>query len=116
MATTASEARKNLSPLIEKVNDDRTPIEIHSRRGDAVLLFRAEYDALEETGRDGSTRNTSSSTLSTMMTSSFCRPASPTSDPTDTPRGRGPDGASRATRPTRDLTACGSPGSRLTPT
>ena len=49
MAVTASEARKNLFPLIEKVNDDRTPIEITSRRGDAVLLSRADYDALEET-------------------------------------------------------------------
>jgi antitoxin YefM len=49
VAITASEARKNLFPLIEKVNDDRTPIEITSRRGDAVLLSRADYDALEET-------------------------------------------------------------------
>ena len=49
MAVTASEARKNLFPLIEKVNDDRTPVEITSRRGDAVLLSRADYDALEET-------------------------------------------------------------------
>lgn len=36
MAITASEARKNLFPLIERVNDDHTPIEITSRRGDAV--------------------------------------------------------------------------------
>ncbi|MGL5929654.1 MAG: type II toxin-antitoxin system Phd/YefM family antitoxin [Dermatophilaceae bacterium] len=49
MAITASEARKNLFPLIEKVNDDRMPVEITSRRGDAVLLSRADYDALEET-------------------------------------------------------------------
>jgi antitoxin YefM len=49
MSITASEARKNLFPLIEQVNDDRTPIEITSRRGDAVLLSRADYDALEET-------------------------------------------------------------------
>ena len=49
MAITASEARKNLFPLIEKVNDDRTPIEITSRRGDAVLLSRDDYEALEET-------------------------------------------------------------------
>jgi hypothetical protein len=34
MAVTASEARKNLFPLIEKVNEDRTAIEITSRRGD----------------------------------------------------------------------------------
>ena len=50
MAVTASEARKNLFRLLEKVNDDRTPIEITSqRRGDAVLLSRADCDALEET-------------------------------------------------------------------
>lgn len=49
MAVTASEARKNLFPLIEKVNEDRTPVEITSRRGDAVLISRADYEALEET-------------------------------------------------------------------
>lgn len=49
MAITASEARKNLFPLIEQVNDDRTPVEITSKRGAAVLMSRAEYDALEET-------------------------------------------------------------------
>ena len=51
MAITASEARKNLFPLIEQVNNDRTPIEITSRGGDAVLLARADYDALEETAQ-----------------------------------------------------------------
>lgn len=49
MAITASEARKNLFPLIEKVNDDRSVIEINSRRGDAVLMSRADFDALQET-------------------------------------------------------------------
>jgi len=49
VAITASEARKNLFPLIEQVNDDRQPIEITSKRGDAVLLSRADYDALMET-------------------------------------------------------------------
>ncbi len=49
MAVNASEARKNLFPLIEQVNEDRTPVEITSRRGSAVLISRAEYDALEET-------------------------------------------------------------------
>ncbi len=32
-----------------QVNDGRTPVEITSRRGDAVLMSRADYDALEET-------------------------------------------------------------------
>jgi antitoxin YefM len=49
MAMTASEARKNLFPLIEKVNNDRRPIEITSKHGDAVLMSRADYEALEET-------------------------------------------------------------------
>ena len=49
MAITATEARKNLFPLIEKVNEDRVPIEIMSRRGNAVLISKADYDALEET-------------------------------------------------------------------
>jgi antitoxin YefM len=49
MAITASEARKGLFGLIEQVNNDRIEIEITSKRGDAVLLSRAEFDALNET-------------------------------------------------------------------
>jgi antitoxin YefM len=49
MSINASEARKNLFRLIEQVNDDRTPVEITSRRGDAVLISKADYDALAET-------------------------------------------------------------------
>ena len=48
MSVTASEARRTLFGLIEQVNDDRVPVEITSRRGDAVLLSRADYDALTE--------------------------------------------------------------------
>lgn len=46
---TASEARKNLFPLIEQVNDDQSAVEITSKRGDAVLISRAEYESLQET-------------------------------------------------------------------
>lgn len=49
MSISASEARKNLFPLLEKVNDDRTPIEITSRHGNAVLVSKDDWDALEET-------------------------------------------------------------------
>jgi antitoxin YefM len=49
MTISASEARKNLFGLIEQVNDDQAPIEITSRKGDAVLLSAAEFRALEET-------------------------------------------------------------------
>ena len=49
VAITASEARRNLFPLIEQVNNDRMPVEITSKGGDAVLMSRADYDALEET-------------------------------------------------------------------
>lgn len=49
MSVTASEARRNLFPLIERVNNDRIPVEITSRRGNAVLLPAEEYASLEET-------------------------------------------------------------------
>ncbi|MGH7867443.1 MAG: type II toxin-antitoxin system Phd/YefM family antitoxin [Candidatus Dormibacteraceae bacterium] len=49
MMITATEARKNLFPLIQQVNDDRTPVEIMSRRGNAVLISQQDYQALEET-------------------------------------------------------------------
>lgn len=49
MVITASEARKNLVSLIQRVNDDRAPVEITSRRGNAVLISRADYSALEAT-------------------------------------------------------------------
>jgi antitoxin YefM len=49
MSVTASEARKELFPLIEKVNNDRVAVEITSRRGNAVLLSAEEFAALEET-------------------------------------------------------------------
>lgn len=49
MSMTASEARKALFPLIEKVNDDHVPVEITSKRGSAVLMSLADYQALEET-------------------------------------------------------------------
>lgn len=49
VAITASEARRGLFPLIEKVNDDRAPIEITSKRGNAVLMSADEYAAWLET-------------------------------------------------------------------
>ncbi|MGK2854788.1 MAG: type II toxin-antitoxin system Phd/YefM family antitoxin [Microbacteriaceae bacterium] len=49
MAITASQARRELFPLIEQVNDDRAPIEITSKRGNAVLMSADEYAAWEET-------------------------------------------------------------------
>jgi antitoxin YefM len=49
MAITASEARKRLFLLIEQVNEDRTPVEITSKRGGAVLMSIDDYRALEET-------------------------------------------------------------------
>jgi antitoxin YefM len=49
VAITASEARKHLFPLIEQVNQDRVPVEITSKRGDAVLISVDDYRALEET-------------------------------------------------------------------
>jgi len=51
MAISASEARARLFPLIEEVNDGNHVVEITSRRGSAVLMSKAEYDAIKETLR-----------------------------------------------------------------
>ncbi len=49
MAIGASEARRNLLPLIERVNEDHVPVEIPSRKGSAVLISSEDYEALRET-------------------------------------------------------------------
>jgi antitoxin YefM len=49
MAITASEARKNLFPLIQQVNDDRAAVEITSKNGRAVLISADEWEAWQET-------------------------------------------------------------------
>lgn len=49
MSISASEARKTLFPLIERVNDDRDAVEIVSRQGNAVLMPAEEYAAWQET-------------------------------------------------------------------
>ncbi|MZE77942.1 type II toxin-antitoxin system Phd/YefM family antitoxin [Streptomyces xinghaiensis] len=49
MSITASEARKNLFRLIENVNDDRSPVHITSRNGNAVLLSEEDFASWQET-------------------------------------------------------------------
>ncbi|MFJ2820954.1 type II toxin-antitoxin system Phd/YefM family antitoxin [Streptomyces toxytricini] len=49
MAISASEARKTLFPLIERVNNDHTPVRISAKSGDAVLMSADDYDAWQET-------------------------------------------------------------------
>lgn len=49
MAITASEARRALFGLFEKVNLDQTEVEIVAKRGSAILMSKDEYDALVET-------------------------------------------------------------------
>ena len=48
MSITASEARKNLFPLIKKVNEDHDAIEIVSKHGNAVLVSAEDFSALRE--------------------------------------------------------------------
>ena len=48
MSITASEARRDLFPLIKKVNDDHEAIEIVSKHGNAVLVSAEDYAALRE--------------------------------------------------------------------
>jgi antitoxin YefM len=48
MSITASEARRDLFPLIKKVNEDHDAIEIVSKHGNAVLVSAEDYSALRE--------------------------------------------------------------------
>ncbi|MET9440290.1 type II toxin-antitoxin system prevent-host-death family antitoxin [Streptomyces sp. NPDC006610] len=49
MTISASEARKDLFPLIKRVNDDHTTIRISSKGGDAVLMSADDYESWQET-------------------------------------------------------------------
>ncbi|MCH0541871.1 type II toxin-antitoxin system Phd/YefM family antitoxin [Streptomyces sp. MUM 203J] len=49
MTISASEARKDLFPLIKRVNDDHVPVRISSKSGDAVLMSAEDYDSWQET-------------------------------------------------------------------
>ncbi len=49
MVITASEARAQLFPLIEQVNNDSTPIIITSKKGNAVLVSESEWESIVET-------------------------------------------------------------------
>ncbi len=48
-AITATEARKSLFGLIQQVNEDHTTVEVVSRRGNAVIMSKDDFDALTET-------------------------------------------------------------------
>lgn len=48
VSITASEARKDLFPLIRRVNEDHDTVEIVSRHGNAVLMSADDYAALRE--------------------------------------------------------------------
>lgn len=45
----ASEARANLFSLVEQVNQDHSPRVITSRKGDAVLLSKADWESIQGT-------------------------------------------------------------------
>lgn len=50
MAITASDARRQLFPLIKQVNDDRSPVEIITRSGDRAYLVAADdFESMTET-------------------------------------------------------------------
>lgn len=49
MTITGSEARRDLFPLLKKVNDDHAPVRIASKQGNAVLMAESDYEAWIET-------------------------------------------------------------------
>ncbi len=48
-AITASEARRRLFSLIDEVRESHQPVEIHGKRGSAVLLSVQDWRAIQET-------------------------------------------------------------------
>lgn len=48
-AITASEARRTLFGIIEKVNDDHSSVEVVSKHGNAVIMSKGDYDSMVET-------------------------------------------------------------------
>lgn len=49
MSISASEARQRLFPIIERVNEDHTPVRVSARSGDVVIMAAEDYDAWQET-------------------------------------------------------------------
>ncbi|MEU7566196.1 type II toxin-antitoxin system Phd/YefM family antitoxin [Streptomyces fradiae] len=49
MSISASRARDELFPLIEKVNDDHEPVRITSRKGNAYLIAEDDFRGWQET-------------------------------------------------------------------
>lgn len=50
MAITASDARKRFFPIIQQVNDDRTPLEVVTRSGERVYIVAADdFESMAET-------------------------------------------------------------------
>lgn len=47
-AITATDARKNFFGILQQVNDDRAPVEVVSKRGNAVIISKDDYDSLVE--------------------------------------------------------------------
>jgi antitoxin YefM len=45
----ASEARRRLFALIDEVRESHQPVEIHGKRGSAVLLSEQDWRAIQET-------------------------------------------------------------------
>jgi antitoxin YefM len=48
-AMTATRARKEFFQLIQRVNDDHVSVEIVSKHGNAIMMSKDEYDAINET-------------------------------------------------------------------
>ncbi|KPM08613.1 hypothetical protein QR98_0071350 [Sarcoptes scabiei] len=48
-ATTATAARAGLYSLIDQVNDEAQPVTITGKRGNAVLVGEADWEAIQET-------------------------------------------------------------------
>jgi len=48
-SVSATEARRRLDALIDEVGQSHEPVQIHGKRGSAVLLSEADWRAIQET-------------------------------------------------------------------
>ena len=48
-AISVTEARRRLFALVDEVGESHTPVEIHGKRGNAVLVSEDDWRAIQET-------------------------------------------------------------------
>ncbi|MBV0912814.1 type II toxin-antitoxin system Phd/YefM family antitoxin [Anianabacter salinae] len=86
--TTSTDLRKNLSALMDKVNEDHEPLLVTRANGRPVLMISVEdYDSLDETAYLMSTKANRESLARSLEQVEAGRIVTPTMDEFDAPAG-----------------------------